>query len=285
MCPLLIYCAGKNQRFEATALAAGFQLGAQLPATIYHPIVFADQDWKQPNREAYMRALAEHQPRMATVLDLEQPEQLPEVLSWAEEAAQWAQQVLIIPKYSGAIDSLPRRIGRAEVVLAYSVPTAFGGTSVPLWEFTGWPVHLLGGSPHRQMELSCYLNVVSADGNMANKMAQRGRFWCEEKGPKGHWRNLREIGVNLPRDNNLEAFRRSCENIAAAWRKRRPTPPAALVARLERLGASVAYDPVVTHGYTAEWRVAGLGAPAWFGTIGGLSEWLDKQEQAKARAA
>lgn len=216
----LIYCAGKNQRFEAVAYAAGFRIGVQLPNTVYHPLYFADQDWKNPDRDAYMAALKQHRPALATVLDLEQPEQLPEVLGWAEDAAASVEQVLIIPKYSGAVDSLPRQIGGASVVLAYSVPTKFGGTSVPLWEFSGWPVHLLGGSPHRQMLLARYLNVVSADGNMANKMAHRGRFWDTQKGPKGHWRNLREIGVDLETDNNLEAFRLSCQNIMAAWRKK-----------------------------------------------------------------
>lgn len=214
----LIFCAGKNKRMSDIAAAYGFELGAQLPCTVYHPVAFADQDWKRPDRARYMAALAEHRPDMATVLDLEQPEQLNEVLGWAEEAAQYARQVLIIPKYSTAVDSLPRSIGGAGVVLAYSVPTAFGGTSVPAWEFTGWPVHLLGGSPHAQMRIAHYLNVVSADGNMANKMAHAGRFWSANKGPKGHWRNLREIGVDLPRDNNYEAFRRSCQNIAAAWK-------------------------------------------------------------------
>lgn len=218
MRPVLIYCAGGNARFAAAARDAGFQLGAQLPATVYHrPLYFADQDWKKPDRERYMQALAEHRPTMATVLDLEREGQIGEVLSWAEEASQYAQRILIIPKFSGAVDYLPRSIGAASVVLAYSVPTAFGGTEVPVWEFEGWPVHLLGGSPHRQMELTHYLNVVSADGNMANKMAHRGRFWCQEKGPKGHWRNLREFGIDLPTDNNLEAFRLSCTNIFAAW--------------------------------------------------------------------
>ena len=217
--PVLIYCAGKNQRFEAVAHAAGFRIGVQLPNTVYHSVYFADQDWKRPNRTAYIAALKRHQPHMATVLDLERHDQLPEVLGWAEDAAAFVRQVLIIPKYSGAVDHLPRRIGGADVVLAYSVPTAFGGTEVPIWEFCGWPVHLLGGSPHRQMDIARYFNVVSTDGNMANKMAHRGRFWSEEKGPKGHWRNLREIGVDLPTDNNLEAFRRSCENIAEAWKR------------------------------------------------------------------
>jgi hypothetical protein len=61
-----------------------------------------------------------------------------------------------------------------------------------------------------------------------------------------------------------------------------PTPPAALVARLERLGASVTHDPIVTHGYLAEWRVEGLaGGDAWFGSIEGIEEWLKRQEGAK----
>jgi hypothetical protein len=219
--PQLIYCAGKNRRFEAVALAAGYGLGAQLPNTIYHPIVFADQDWKRPNRAAYMAAIAQHRPSTVTVLDLERPDQRAEVLDWAQEAARYCDRILIIPKYSGAIDGMPRTVGGAEVVLAYSVPTKHGGTYVPVWEFTGWPVHLLGGSPHRQMELSRYMHVVSTDGNMANKMSHAGRFWHPQKGPKGHWRNLREFGIDLETDNNLEAFRRSCENIAEAWRQHR----------------------------------------------------------------
>lgn len=216
--PILIYCAGKNRRFDTVAYAAGYALGACLPATIYHPLYFADQDWKRPDRARYMAALAQHRPAMATVLDLERPEQHDEVLGWAEDAAVYVRQVLVIPKYSGAIDALPRSIGGADVILAYSVPTAYSGTEVPIWEFSGWPVHLLGGSPHAQMCLTRYLDVVSADGNMANKMAHRGRFWSAEKGPKGHWRNLHEIGIDLPIDNNQEAFRRSCSNIMAAWR-------------------------------------------------------------------
>lgn len=218
--PELIYCAGKNQRYAETAIAAGYHYGAQLPCTTYGPVWFADQNWKRPHRSRYMAALSTHRPTMATVLDLEHSNQRDEVLSWAEEAAQYVQRVLIIPKYSGAVDRLPRRIGGADVILAYSVPTKFGGTEVPTWEFGGWPVHLLGGSPHRQMLLTHYLNVVSVDGNMAQQQSHRGRFWSATKGPNGHWRQLREAGIDLPTDNNLEAFRLSCHNIMQAWRGR-----------------------------------------------------------------
>lgn len=220
----LIYCANGNKRFAEIARASGFRLGAQLPGTTYFPIWFADQDWKKPSRAAYMAALARHRPALATVLDLERAGQLGEVLSWAEEAAQYVEHVAIIPKYSGAVDALPRRIGGADVVLAFSVPTRYGGTEVPIWEFAGWPVHLLGGSPHAQMQYAAHLRaiaeVVSADGNMANKMATtRGQFWTngDARWAKDrYWPKLSEAGWhgdNAP----YEAFRRSCANIAAAW--------------------------------------------------------------------
>jgi hypothetical protein len=65
-----------------------------------------------------------------------------------------------------------------------------------------------------------------------------------------------------------------------------PTPPAALVARLERLGATVTHDPVVTHGYRAEWRVAGLGGgDVWFGSVKGVELWLERQEAREEAAA
>jgi len=176
--PDLIYCADGNPRFAQIAIDAGFRYGARLPGTTYHPLYFADQDWKNPDRRTYMAELAAHKPHMATVLDLEREEQLPDVLAWAEEAAQFVEVVVIVPKLFDAIAHLPRAIGGAEVRLGYSVPTRYGGTFVPTWEFAGRPVHLLGGSPHRQMEMCHYLDVRSVDGNMMNKMAARHcQFW------------------------------------------------------------------------------------------------------------
>lgn len=202
---------------------AGFLLGSQLPETVYYPIHFADQDWKAPNRERYMVALAEHRPHMASVLDLEHESQLDEVLGWAEDAARFVQVVMIIPKAFGIIERLPRRIAGADVRLGYSVPTAFGGTEVPLWEFDGWPAHLLGGSPQAQMRLTRYLDVRSADGNYAQKMAvQYCQFWLPgtARYAKNRWwpTLLEANGERMENDAPYEAFRRSCENIMQAWR-------------------------------------------------------------------
>ena len=224
--PTLIYCGGGSPRLVRIALDAGFRYGVRLPDTVYGPLYFADQDWKRPNRAAYMAALALHRPVMATVIDWERDEQLPDVLDWAEEAGQHVERVLIVPKVTGGIPRLPRRVGGKDVVLAYSVPTRYGGTQLGAWEFVGWPVHLLGGSPHAQMKiwahLRCVADVVTADGNMMQKMATR---WCQYWMPGNAraasnrwWPTLIEAdGTRWPEDGPYEAFRRSCVNIVAAW--------------------------------------------------------------------
>lgn len=204
-----IFCRAKNRRYMAIATVAGFWPGAQLPNTVYYRPYFADQDWKMPNRERYMAALAQHRPTMATVLDWERSDELPAVLDWAEEAAQFAKMIVIIPKVHGGISQLPRTVGGKRVVLGYSVPTIFGGTDTQVAEFQGWPVHLLGGSPHRQMQVSHYMNVISVDGSMHSTMASRAKYW-----DAGKWLPV-EHGPDAP----YRAFARSCANIMAAWER------------------------------------------------------------------
>lgn len=221
----LVFCYGKNPAFAAIAVAAGYRYGAQLPCTTYAPVWFADQNWKRPDRAAYMAALAQHRPAVVSVLDWERAEQLPEVLSWAEEAAQYAPRVIIIPKvpsWENPIRHLPRRIGGADVLLGYSIPTRHGGTPLPLSLFAGWPVHLLGGSPHAQMRIArrADVYVVSVDGNMHCLQANAGRFWSAERGGKGHWRQLAEAGDVAREGARERAFARSCANIMAAWARR-----------------------------------------------------------------
>lgn len=215
--PTLIYCANGNRQMAESAVMAGFRYGSRLPGTVYHAVYFADQNWRRPNRPAYMAALAKHRPTMATVIDWEREDQLAEVLDWADEAAQYAAQVLIIPKVFGGIARLPRRIGQADIVLGYSVPTQHGGTDVPTWEFSGWPVHLLGGQPQHQMRLWHYFDVQSVDGNYANRMAtQYCQYWVPRigTGKSLYWQRLVDSG----HDGIYAAFAKSCKNIMLAWR-------------------------------------------------------------------
>jgi GNAT superfamily N-acetyltransferase len=164
-----------------------------------------------------MTALSLHKPALASVLDLERPEQLDEVLSLAAEAAQHATEaVIIIPKVVGIIASLPRVIGGLPVRLGYSVPTRFAGTTVPLTEFAGWPMHLLGGSPNSQMAIAREYpaEVVSADGNYAQKSAGFGKAYAW-----GMFKQLREMGhPEIQSDVPYLAFELSMINIRNKWR-------------------------------------------------------------------
>lgn len=219
----LIYCADGNASYARVALEHGFTYGAQLPNTVYFQPEFADQNWRKPDRVKYMAALKQYRPRMATVLDWEHEGQADEVMAWAEEAAQYVNTVIIIPKVFGTIPRIPDTVRGKPVRLGYSVPTRFAGTEVPVWEFGRRPVHLLGGSPQRQLALAKYLNVVSIDGNYAAKLARvcanfaapgGSANWANDR----HFPQLIEVGLESPRGRDLLAWRLSCMNIAAAWK-------------------------------------------------------------------
>ncbi len=210
---LLIYCSGGNRKYASIAVRHGYAYGAQLPDTVYFPTVFCDQNFKTPNRERYMKGLAQHKPAMATVIDWMHDDQLDEVLSWADEAAQYVtDSVIIIPKVHSGISRLPRSIRGKAVRLGYSVPTAYGGTEVMLMEFAGWRVHLLGGQPQAQMDLARYLDAATADGNYAQLKAKWAEFWTING-----WRSLGSIGLGDLTDAPYRAFELSCINIKAAW--------------------------------------------------------------------
>lgn len=224
--PDLIYCAAGNKRFAEIAIETGFAYGGQLPGTVYFPPDFVDQKWKRPNFEGYINALATHRPRLATVLDYQSIGQLARVLWWGICVSPFVTEaIIIIPKLQGSIPLLPRHIGGKSVRLGYSVPTAYGGTELPIWDFSGWPVHLLGGSPGKQMNLARYLDVKSCDGNMAQKMAVKHcAFWLPGKRPFSNgWVSLDKADGQRWGDGTsnadapCEAFRRSCVNIVMAW--------------------------------------------------------------------
>lgn len=219
--PRLIYCA-PNSTFSAIALRYNFEYGCQMPAALpSFPLFFADQDWKKPDRSGYMKALAKYKPNVATVLDFERPDQFDEVMSWATEAAQYVREtVIIIPKFQGSIEMIPEAINGKKVVLGYSVPTSFGGTSLPISAFGRRPVHLLGGSPQKQMSLAGICNVVSADANTMSLLANKiNAFFCGGfvSRSTNYFAVLGEVGYTERVDANLLAFEISCMNVYSAW--------------------------------------------------------------------
>lgn len=210
----LIYCAAGNREMAEIAIDHGWRYGAQLPAKVYYRPYFIDQDFENPDREKYMAALAKYRPHMATVLDWQHMNQLEEVLSWSEEAAQYVSYVVIIPKVPGEIGRIPERVGGKPVRLGYSVKTKYASTPCQLYEFGDRPVHLLGGSFEQHMALIEVLNVWSIDTNYHMLQANSGRFFAYDTGygRNRHWPTIKESFGVYPRERkaNLEAFRLSC---------------------------------------------------------------------------
>jgi Family of unknown function (DUF6610) len=205
---VLIYCAGRGGRFADIAVEAGFVYGCRSDYKPSHPVGFADLEWKAPNLRDHRAFVRIHAPTYAVAPDVVDLDDLCWTLRYAETLAQWAQKVIIVPKAAGVLQALPHE---PWLVVGYSVPTQYGGTDLFLSELAGWPVHLLGGSPNRQLNLAYYLNVVSADGNAATRAAEFGtvfnartRRWDQGAEPQG---------PDLP----YRAFARSCEQIQRAW--------------------------------------------------------------------
>lgn len=229
--PLLIYCADGNRKFAEIAIRHGYTYGACLPNTVYFPPAFTDQKWKAFNkaktdkrraqlRAAYFETLERYRPRLATVLDWEREEQLPEVLSWAEEAAQWVTDaVIIIPKVIGGVQRLPRQIGGKQVRLGYSAASSFSGTPVSLGEFQGWPVHCLGGGVAVQMHVARQVDVISADGNYIQEQARKRCQFYSPTIPGKHfgWPRLSEFGIYIKHDAPYVAFELTCIGVPMAW--------------------------------------------------------------------
>lgn len=170
-----------------------------------------------------MQRLSVLRPSLATVLDWERYDQMEDVFEWAEEAAAHVETVIIIPKVFHTVPMIPTHIGGRPVRLGYSVPTQHGGTALPLWDFRGRDIHLLGGSPQEQLRLSRHLRVVSADTNYHQKMAVKyAGFWVN--GTARHSKNryfpcLSDIGNHTRDDAPYIAFEMSCQNIIEAWRE------------------------------------------------------------------
>jgi hypothetical protein len=170
-----------------------------------------------------MTCLEKYRPTIATVLDWEREDQQREVLSWAEEAAQWVKDsVIVIPKVPGQVWRIPHTVGGKSIRLGYSAASTFSGTPVSVGEFVEWggPVHCLGGGPAAQMHFARLMNMVSADGNYIQNLARRNcQFYSPGKSAKNRcWPSLREAGLVIEWDAPYIAFELTCIAVPMAWR-------------------------------------------------------------------
>lgn len=211
----LIYCAGGNPRLSQIAYEEGYQLGHRSDKFMGDfPVVFVDIDYKRPNFERHLEIVKRHQPHYATVPDLSESEvsqaDIDRAVKQAEQIAPYCDIPLIVPKLPGQIAMLPKRIA-----VGYSIPTSYGGAKFDLTELEGRRVHLLGGSPKKQMQIYADLagkaTVMSADGNYAQGQAVKYAMYWDQR---WLYHPRKAPGV---KDLYFECWRWSCRNIRAAW--------------------------------------------------------------------
>jgi len=149
-------------------------------------VAFVDNDFKAYDHAVHLAAVKEYRPKYATVRDVMTKAQcesagiayypLEQILDWASELAQFASNVIVVPKYD-CLDRIPE-----DRMLGYSVPTQYGGTPLPITAFRGRRVHLLGGNPEVQIQYYRAIpdSVVSLDNNQMHLRATFGNTWTPD---------------------------------------------------------------------------------------------------------
>lgn len=136
---------------------------------------FLDIDWKRYCFETHLAAAKLTRPYVTVARDVECTSRLDSILVEAAQLQKFSTKVIIVPKDRAMEDGLDTLIP-PEHILGYSVPTKYGGTSIPTLAFRR-PVHLLGGRPDIQRKLAELMPVVSFDCNRFTLDAGFGDFF------------------------------------------------------------------------------------------------------------
>lgn len=144
----------------------------------FNDVGFVDIDWKNYCFNLHLEIVTKHKPRITMARDVECIFQLDSILKEAESLLKHSHQVAIVPKDINLNGRLSELIP-ADFILAYSVPTKYGGTAVSIESFDR-PVHLLGGRPDVQRRLAENLKVYSMDCNRFTYDARFGDYFDGE---------------------------------------------------------------------------------------------------------
>src|SRR5262249_3114695 len=136
---------------------------------------FLDVHWRQYDFGRHIEAAARCRPLITVARDVERLCDLEPVLAEAEKLRRYARFVVIVPKDPKLASRLSDVIP-ACYLLGYSVPSRYGGTTIPPRHFIR-PVHLLGGRPDVQRPLASQMPVVSLDFNRFSLDAQFGDYF------------------------------------------------------------------------------------------------------------
>lgn len=172
----------------------------------FERIGMIDIEWTKYDFKKHLQAVKDTRPLLTVAQDVERSRNLQRVLDQAWELSLWCQRVVIVPKAPSLAENLLELIPK-RFTLGYSVPTKCGSTRIALKCFGRRSVHLLGGRPDVQFELSKVLNVSSFDGNRFTLDAGYGDYF------------RRDRFVPHPTGGYYECIRSSLTEINRLWKK------------------------------------------------------------------
>ena len=190
----VIYCRGGNKNAPVVAQESGMSYGTRHDYTSYGNVYFVDINWKNYTWHDYVEIIRERNPVMAMTPDYEAPEQRAMLEACINDLRTKTdvERILVCPKFTCAVSHIPD-----DCIVALSVPApTYAGFLPDLRECTGRKIHLLGGNPHKQVDLIRKLrgvnaDVVSVDGNYLARKAALGSYFRH-----GRWIDVRGQGVS-----------------------------------------------------------------------------------------
>jgi hypothetical protein len=163
---------------------------------------FLDINWKKYTFDRHLEMAAQHSPKITIARDIECIFQLDSIIKEAELLLQYSEHVALVPKDTNLNGRISELIPK-QFLLAYSVPSRYGGTKVAIDSFDR-PVHLLGGRPDIQRKLADKLKVFSIDCNRFTLDACYGDYFDGEKfspHPRGGYETC--LNDSIKNINNL----------------------------------------------------------------------------------
>lgn len=212
----------------------GFESDNQRPPADL-PVGFVDWPFSKgadPDFEAHLATVKAEQPAIAVAPDVEDGRDPETVYSQADQLAEHAETVVVVPKDVHPSE-VPDRF-RVGVPLANfgrddeaqsqldEIGVDENAPEVP-WSWTDYQdagdLHLLGASPTIQLEFAQYVDGVrSIDGATAIMVAQKGEMWAPTRERNWHQTGSEQFGV-------YERMQHSLGNIIRAWADQRGYEP------------------------------------------------------------
>ena len=168
-----------SRRAAAIAVRFGWLPGARYTnlrdARSFDRLGFLDIDWREYDFRRHLAAARSTRPLCTVAQDVVRRRDLPRIIDQAFDLAQYADEVIIVPKDVCLARELDTAIPE-DFVLGYSVPSTYGGTRIAPHHFHR-AVHLLGGRPDIQRNLAEVMPVISFDCNRFTLDAAFGKYF------------------------------------------------------------------------------------------------------------